>query len=108
MQDSGLNVMWIESGPILVENTTEHVMSGKDCAKMTRAHKITLQAMGVLLLIIRAERDGTWDLHLYSIGQIVPHFHRYDHATYARWGVIYLAQVNQLPVEVLHQFLQGN
>ena len=67
-----------------------------------------MQVVGVLLLFIRAQRDAIWDLHLYSFGQMLPYFHRYDHTNYARLGVIYLAQMNQLPVEVLQQFQQGN
>ena len=34
--------------------------------------------------------------------------HRYDHTNNARLGVIYLAQINQLPMEVLQHFQQGN
>ena len=34
--------------------------------------------------------------------------HRYDHTNNPRLGVIYLAQINQLPMEVLQQFQQGN
>ena len=41
--------MWIESD-LFVENTTEHLMAGKDYAKWTRAPKITLQTMWQLLL----------------------------------------------------------
>ena len=35
-------------------------------------------------------------------------FHRYDHTNNTRRGVIYLAQINQLPVEVIQQFQWGN
>ena len=43
--------MWIESD-LLGENTTYHVMAGKDYekAKGTLTHKITIQAMWQLLL----------------------------------------------------------
>ena len=46
IQDSGLNVIWIESD-LLGGTTTEHVMTGNDYAKAkgTYAHKITIQAM---------------------------------------------------------------
>ena len=49
MQDSGLNVIWIESD-LLVENTAVHVMCGKDYAKGTHAQTITLHTMWQLLL----------------------------------------------------------
>ena len=34
--------------------------------------------------------------------------HRYDHTNNTRWGVIHLAQINQLPVEVTQLFQRGN
>ena len=34
--------------------------------------------------------------------------HRYDRTNNTRWGVIYLAQIYQLPVEVIQQFQRGN
>ena len=50
---AGLHVMLIESD-VLGENTTAHVMAGKDYiyakAKGTRAHTITIQAMWQLFL----------------------------------------------------------
>ena len=35
-------------------------------------------------------------------------FHRYDHTNYARWGLVYLAQMKQLPAEVQTEFDKGN
>ena len=35
-------------------------------------------------------------------------FHRYDHTNNTRRGVIYLAQINQLPVDAIQQFQRGN
>ena len=31
-----------------------------------------------------------------------------DNTNNTRWGVIYIAQINQLPAEVIQQFQQGN
>ena len=60
-------------------------------------------------MFIGAQRDAIWDLHVYPFGRMLPYFHRYDHANYARWGaILYLAQMNYLPVEVLRQFQLGN
>ena len=66
--------------------------------------------IGVILVFIGAHQSDTiWDLHVYPFGRMHPYFHRYDHANYGRWGVIlYLAQMNYLPMEVLQQFQQGN
>jgi len=37
-----------------------------------------------------------------------PFFLRYDHTNYARWGPVYLAEMHQLPGEVLEEFQRGN
>ena len=36
------------------------------------------------------------------------YFHRYDHTNYAKWGTVYLAEMNQLPQEVEDEFRAGN
>ena len=63
--------------------------------------------VGVILVFIGSHQSDTiWDL--YPFGRMLPYFHRYDHTNYARWGVIYIAHMNRLPVEVLQQFQLGN
>ena len=39
---------------------------------------------------------------------MLPFFQRYDHTNYARWGAVYIAEMNQLPQEVQTEFEQGN
>ena len=39
---------------------------------------------------------------------MLPYFMRYDHSNYARWGVIYTAEMHQLPTDVLEEFKKGN
>ena len=36
--------------------------------------------------------------------QMLPLFYRYDHTNYARWGCVYLAEMNQLPHGVKEEF----
>jgi hypothetical protein len=67
-----------------------------------------IKMVQVLLMFIRAQRDGIWDLHLVAFRCMLPYFHRYDHTNYSKWGVIYLAEMQQLPDEVLQQFKQGD
>jgi len=62
----------------------------------------------ILLQFTRAQRDGLWDLHLDSFRRMLPYFMRYDHTNYARWGSIYLAEMKQLPEDVLLEFQNGN
>ncbi|MES9880098.1 MAG: hypothetical protein ABW185_04375 [Sedimenticola sp.] len=62
----------------------------------------------ILLRFIRAQRDGLWDLHLSAFRDMLPFFHRYDHTNYARWGSVYLSEMNQLPEAVKNEFEKGN
>ena len=55
-----------------------------------------------------AQRDGIWELHLYSFSLMLPYFKRCDHLDYARWGPVYLVEMHQLPEPVLSEFKRGN
>ena len=63
--------------------------------------------INILLCFTRAHRDGLCDLQLYAFKQMLPFFIRYDHINCARWGSVYLAEMSDLPQEVLHEFLEG-
>ena len=64
--------------------------------------------VSIMLSFTRAQRDGLWDLHLYSFKRMLPYFYRYDHVNYAKWGTMYLAEMSTLPPEVLLEFQEGN
>ena len=67
-----------------------------------------MDMVSVLLMFVRAQRDGVWDLHIFAFRRMLPYFFRYDHTHYARWGAIYLKEMNHLPPEVLQEFQNGN
>ena len=67
-----------------------------------------MEMVSTLLMFTRAQRDGLWDLYLLSFKKIIPFFFQYDHQNYARWGVIYAAQMMQIPVEIKEEFVRGN
>ncbi len=67
-----------------------------------------LMMVNVLLMFLRAQRDGLWELHLVSFCCMLPYFHIYDHTNYAKWGAVYLAEMNQLPEEVHQSFKEGD
>ena len=39
---------------------------------------------------------------------MLPFFMRYNHTNYARLGSVYRAETQQLPVEILNEFRNGN
>ena len=64
--------------------------------------------VSTMLPFTRTQRDGLWDRHLASFRQMIPFFMRYDHYSYARWGPIYLSDMNQLPENLKCEFMKGN
>ena len=49
-----------------------------------------------ILLLIRADRAGDWNLHLSSFKEMLPLMMLYDHTNYAMWGVVHLLDMLQL------------
>jgi len=67
-----------------------------------------VEMVQILLLFIRAQTDGLWQLHLHAFKLIVPFFYRYNHTNYAKWGTVYISEMNHLPNEVKALFESGN
>lgn len=64
-----------------------------------------------LLLFLRAEREGIWNLHLETLSQMLPLMAVYDHTNYMRWGVVYLTDMQELETTtpiVYNEFQRGN
>ena len=64
--------------------------------------------VSILLCFTRAQRDGSWDLHLYAFKRMLSFLFRYGHVNYARWVTVYLADMSVLLPEVLHEFQNRN
>ena len=65
----------------------------------------------LLLLFLRAEREGNWLLHLDTMKEMLPWMAIYDHTNYMRLGVIYMADMihlEQTAPNVHREFLEGN
>ena len=50
----------------------------------------------ILRDLVRANREGTWDLHLRSVQAVLPLFAGCDWINYLRWGSAYLEDVRKL------------
>ena len=46
--------------------------------------KIGIKSVFIMMLFIRAEREGDWPLHLDAVKQIMPYFYASGHVSYAR------------------------
>lgn len=67
-----------------------------------------MKMVEILLMFTRASRDGDWKLHLHAFTSMLPYMMRYDQTNYARWGSVYVSEMQQLPEEVKAEFEAGN
>ena len=56
----------------------------------------------VVLLFVRASRDGDWGLHLSALDKIVPYFFAYDQWNYAHHSPLYLATMTKLKTKEIN------
>ena len=56
-----------------------------------------IDIVDILLGLIRASREGNWQLHLNAIYSMIPWCFAYDRQNYARYLPIYYAQMTSLP-----------
>ena len=64
----------------------------------------------LLLLFVRATRDGIWDLHVSALKSMLAWYFAYDRINYARYLPAYITEMEKLPVthESIHQaFVSG-
>lgn len=79
--------------------------------KTLRFWRQYIRFIETLLLFIRAEREGIWDLHVAAFQRMLPLMVLYDHVNYTRWGTVYLIDMLQLKDKapsVYEEFKAGN
>ena len=55
-----------------------------------------VKMVSILRDLVRADREGTWDLHLQSFQAVLPLFAGCDLINYLRWGSVYLEDMRKL------------
>jgi hypothetical protein len=61
----------------------------------------------LMMLFVRAEREGDWALHLHAVSEMIPYFFAAGHHHYARYDLYYLRDMERLPNEVQVRFEKG-
>ena len=70
-----------------------------------------IEMVSLIKDLIRADREGDWELHLYTVQRLLPLFAIFDKVNYLRWASLYLEDMRRLPEthpEVHRQFMEGN
>ncbi|XP_038064765.1 D(1A) dopamine receptor-like [Patiria miniata] len=60
----------------------------------------------LMMIFVRAEREGDWPLHLWAVNEMIPYFFAAGHHNYARYGLYYLRSMERLQGEVLEMFMK--
>ena len=83
-----------------VNTFDEHMQELKARASKSRTVKHWVENLIlpvlVMLIFIRAEREGEWALHLWAVNEMIPYFFVAGHIHYARYGLIYLRSMQKL------------
>ena len=69
--------------------------------------EVLIKPVFIMMMFIRAEREGDWPLHLEAFSQMMPYFFAAGHVHYARYGLIYLRAMESLSEPVLCHFMKG-
>ena len=106
----------VESVAMLEELTADHLLPqikrfeewGSNQSPTFRFWVMFLRAVSVMLMNIRAEREGDWPMHLQSVYCMLPYFFVCNRTNYARWAPVYLLDMLALPAEVEAAFQSGD
>lgn len=66
-----------------------------------------LKPVFIMMMYVRAEREGDWPLHLVAVKQMLPYFFAAAHVNYARYGLYYLRSMESLGHEEISKFMKG-
>ena len=70
-----------------------------------------LERHAIVLDLLRADREGSWELHLKAIQHALYEFAAWDSTNYLRWGSVYLEDAKDLSVtapSVFRNFSEGH
>ncbi|KAL4238796.1 hypothetical protein ACF0H5_003503 [Mactra antiquata] len=69
-----------------------------------------IELVRLLRNLVRADREGNWNLHLLTVQSILPYFASFNNINYFRWCSVYLEDMKLLPKsapDVFEQFSKG-
>ena len=68
---------------------------------------VVIKPVFIMMLYVRAEREGDWPLHLEAVELMMPYFFASGHVNYSQFGQYYLRSMKRLPIDVARSFLKG-
>ena len=80
----------------------EFIELGKSQSKVFEFWDEYVEMVYLLLKFIAAERNSNWQEHLGASVEMEPYDRAFGHIQYFRWGIIYLADMINLPTSAPH------
>ena len=67
-----------------------------------------LKPVFIMMLYVRAEKEGEFHLHLRAIELMMPFFFAAGHIHYARYATYYIISMQAIPHHILQHFTKGD
>ena len=84
----------------LIADLAEVKTQMKDKGRTAKLWLQYLEQVQMIMLYIRAERTGDWDLYVYTLKCMLPYFHAAGHLNYAKSIQCYLQQMEELKIKM--------
>ena len=95
----------------LVDNLDKFIKARSESNENFKFWATFLDMMTVVRDLLRADREGLWELHLDAVQRALYLFTAYDSTNYLRWCSLYLEDMRRLPEtapSVYENFAKGN
>ena len=102
---------WMANSDVLRTDFEQFISNGRENSETFKYWDTYLNFFCVLLNLIRADREGLFELHLDSVQQSQKIFAALDATNYLRWSSLYLEDMRRLPVtapETHQAFMEGH
>ena len=88
--------LFTESSQILKDDFAEYKVKKSSESETFHYWDNFIQMVKILRDLIRADREGNWNLHLHSLKAILPFFAVFDRTNYLRWCSLYVEDMQKL------------
>ena len=96
--------------PNLIEEFNKFISARSKISETFHYWDNFVKMVSSLLDLVRADREGNWNLHISAVKEIMPMFIIFDRTNYTRWCSVYLEDMQKLPEiapDVYKAFMDG-
>lgn len=83
-----------------LESIQEELAKASTANRTSKLWAQYLEMISLIRMLLRAERSGDWDLHLFTVKKMLPYFHAAGHLNYAKSAQVYLQQMMEIKTKL--------